>query len=84
MTMKNELGLKVQSCAFARVPKFGKNTKVWQNTKVRQHHQSLAKSPNFGKCTIVWQMYQILAKTPNKLLGKVPDYHWLVKIKKII
>jgi hypothetical protein len=31
MTMENELGLKVQSCAFARVPQFGKITKVWQH-----------------------------------------------------
>jgi hypothetical protein len=52
---------------FAKAPKAPHFDKI---TKVWQTHQREAKASHFGKAT-------------TKLLGKVPDYHWLVKIKKI-
>jgi hypothetical protein len=62
MTMENELGLKVQSCAFTRVPKFGKRTNVWQKYQrlakvptVGKYHRRLATTSTFGKSTKVWQ-----------------------------
>jgi uncharacterized membrane protein YbaN (DUF454 family) len=91
---KSSMCVRVRSNFFkqrlAKAPKFGKSATFWQrqqsltkSPRFGNITKRLPKAPRFGKSTAVWQTHQSLSKASTKLLGKVPDYHLLVKIKKI-